>query len=72
MNKNYIYTGPLSGVSLIGYGDVMLIPGAEVTLPDDHGYTARLKRKGWLTEIASAPAKPIKQKTDPETTNLEN
>lgn len=50
--KSYKYTGPLSGVSLRGHGDVMLVPGATVQLPD-HEYTARLIRKGWLHEAAT-------------------
>lgn len=49
--KSFVYTGPLSGVSLKDAGDVMLIPGAIVQLPAGHEYTARLVRKGWLTEV---------------------
>lgn len=49
--KKYIYSGPLSGVSLKNGGDVMLIPGTEVKLPEGHGYTERLIRKGWLKEV---------------------
>lgn len=44
----YIYTGPLSGVSLKGHGDVMLNPGGVVRLPGNHEYTARLIKRGWL------------------------
>lgn len=51
--KSYKYTGPLSGVSLRGHGDVMLVPGATVQLPGEHGYTERLIRKGWLQEVAT-------------------
>lgn len=47
----YIYTGPLSGISLKGHGDIMLIPGATVALPDGHTYTQRLGRKGWLRPV---------------------
>lgn len=54
MIREYIYSGPLSGVSLKDHGDVMLHPGCRVSLPDDHGYTARLLRKGWLAEAAEA------------------
>jgi hypothetical protein len=54
MIRDYIYSGPLSGVSLKDHGDVMLHPGCRVSLPDDHEYTARLLRKGWLAEVAEA------------------
>jgi hypothetical protein len=53
--KEYIYTGPLSGVSLKGHGDIMLHPGATVELPEDHDYTARLVRKGWITATDTPP-----------------
>jgi hypothetical protein len=53
--KEYLYKGPLSGVSLKGVGDVMLHPGAVVNLPEDHDYTRRLIKRGWLT-VFSAPA----------------
>lgn len=51
----YIYTGPLSGVTLRGVGEIMLIPGAAVSLPADNDYTRRLIKRGWLTENAPAP-----------------
>lgn len=59
--QEYIYSGPLSGVSLKEYGDVMLVPGSVVRLPVDHEYTARLARKGWLQEVAPTDpqAEPI-------------
>lgn len=56
MMKRYIYTGPLSGVSLKGHGDIMLIPGAAVTMPEEHGYTERLVRKWWLKEVDASAA----------------
>lgn len=58
--KSFIYIGPLSGVSLTGHGDIMLVPGGTVQLPDGNYYTERLARKGWLQEI---PA----QENEPET-----
>lgn len=64
--KPFIYTGPLSGVSLKEFGDVMLIPGAVVEMPAEHGYTARLIRKGWLHEVAAAGVIP-EQENKPET-----
>lgn len=53
--KEYIYSGPLSGVSLKGHGDIMLHPGSKVELPEDHEYTARLVRKGWLVATDTPP-----------------
>jgi hypothetical protein len=63
--KDYVYSGPLSGVSLKGHGDIMLIPGAAVRLPSDNAYTGRLIRKGWLAE-ASAPEPVTEPVTEPE------
>jgi hypothetical protein len=57
MKNQYMYTGPLSGVSLKGIGDVMLIPGAVVALPAGHYYTERLIRKGWLSEVKAEKKK---------------
>ncbi len=51
MSKKYIYSGPLSGVSLKEGGDVILIPGGVVSMPPDNEYTKRLIRKGWLREV---------------------
>jgi hypothetical protein len=53
--KEYTYSGPLSGVSLKGHGDIMLHPGGTVELPEDHEYTARLVRKGWLKATDTPP-----------------
>lgn len=53
--KEYTYSGPLSGVSLKGVGDIMLHPGGTVELPEDHEYTARLVRKGWLKATDTPP-----------------
>jgi hypothetical protein len=44
--KEYTYSGPLSGVSLKGHGDIMLHPGGTVELPEDHEYTA-----GWCVKV---------------------
>jgi hypothetical protein len=63
--KEYTYSGPLSGVSLKGSGDVMLHPGATVELPEDHPYTARLKKRDWLMENPSeSKPQPKKEQTD--------
>jgi hypothetical protein len=66
--KSYIYSGPLSGVSLKEFGDVMLVPGATVQLPDGHGYTERLIRKGWLKEVLAEPV-AAEQEIQPTTDN---
>ncbi|GEM_PF-1642260 len=66
--KTYIYSGPLSGVSLKEFGDVMLVPGAAVQLPDGHGYTERLIRKGWLEEVPAEPVAAV-QEIQPTTDN---
>jgi len=56
-----MYSGPLSGVSLKGHGDIMLHPGAGVKLPEDHPYTRRLLKRGWLAELP-AESKPKTKK----------
>lgn len=53
--KEYVYSGPLSGVSLKGNGDIMLHPGSTVELPEDHEYTARLVKRGWLKATDTPP-----------------
>ena len=62
--KSFVYTGPLSGVSLNGHGDFLLIPNAIVKLPAHHEYTARLIRKGWLEEVKAAETKETEKPTD--------
>ncbi len=52
--KKYLYSGPLSGVSLKEGDDIidiMLIPDGVVSMPPDNEYTKRLIRKGWLREV---------------------
>ncbi|NTU68929.1 MAG: hypothetical protein HGB02_08630 [Chlorobiaceae bacterium] len=63
----YIYTGPLSGVSLKEGGDVMLIPGAEVQLPEGNEYTGRLIRKGWLTAVKNLEPAPTEIEIEEKT-----
>ena len=64
--RTYFYTGPLSGVSLKGHGDIMLVPGAVVQMPPDNPYTERLIRKGWLADVLPlAPAETVSD-TEPE------
>ena len=57
--KVYVYTGPLSGVSLRGGKEVMLHPGNEVTLPDDNEFVKTLVAMGRLKEAASASPAPV-------------
>jgi len=64
--KEYIYSGPLSGVSLKRHADAMLHPGATVELPEDHPYTRRLVKRGWLVELPPAS----KPKTKKELTDV--
>ena len=77
--KDYVYSGPPSGVSLKGGEgkpvDVVLIPGATVGMPDC-AYTDRLVKRGMLTpvaedeqvnaadEVASKPEAPKKKKQE--------
>jgi hypothetical protein len=47
-DRNYIYSGPLSGVTLAGGREIMLRPGKSVVMPDDSPYTQRLQARGFL------------------------
>lgn len=53
----YLYTGPMSGVTLGDGQEVMLFPNTEVELPDDHEYTQTLKALGHLTPVATKAKK---------------
>ena len=52
MDNIYIYTGPISSVTLPGNRDVMLHPGRPVTLPAENPYVATLVARGHLAEAA--------------------
>ncbi len=54
--KLYVYSGPLSGVSLRGGKEVMLHPGTEVVLPEDNEFVKTLVAMGRLKEKGGAPA----------------
>lgn len=56
MEKRYRYQGPLSAVTLAGGRDVLLSPGAEVTLPDDNAYVAALVARKHLTLLGPVAA----------------
>lgn len=56
----YIYNGPPSGATLRHRDkdiEVLLIPGGEALLPEDHPYTRRLLKRGLLTPTAPAAGK---------------
>lgn len=53
METRYRYTGPLSAVTLAGGRDVLLAPGAEVTLPDDNAYVKALVARKHLTVLGA-------------------
>lgn len=51
----YTYSGPLSGVTLAGGQEVLLLPGATVHLPADHDYTRTLLARQHLAPVMPAP-----------------
>lgn len=55
-DKQYLYRGPLSGVTLAGGRECMLYPNTRVMLPSDSPYVARLVAKGLL--VPEAPMDP--------------
>jgi len=69
--KTYLYSGPLSGVTLDSGEEVMLHPGKEVPLPEDNPYVQSLVAQRLLTEtktevppgppVPVAPAKAAKK-----------
>jgi len=58
----YRYNGPVSGVTLASGEEVMLHPGAEVTLPEAHEYVQTLVALGHLVPVP-VPA-PVKTKKE--------
>ncbi|MFB9160003.1 hypothetical protein [Chromobacterium violaceum] len=44
----YLYSGPVSGVTLADGQEVMLFPGKEVELPAEHEYTQTLQALQYL------------------------
>lgn len=60
----YLYSGPVSAVTLADGTEVMLYPGKIVELPADHEYTATLLALSHLTPVAEPPkGTPAKAKT---------
>lgn len=61
--KTYIYSGPVSGVTLNtpdGPLEVMLHPGKPVHLPEDNEYVRTLIAKKRLSEV---PAEQVEEET---------
>ncbi|MEN3809486.1 MULTISPECIES: hypothetical protein [Chromobacterium] len=52
----YLYSGPVSGVTLADGQEIMLFPGKEVELPVEHEYTQTLLALQYLV-LAQEPAK---------------
>ena len=50
----YLYTGPLSSVTLGDGTEVLLHPGHTVQLPDKHPYVATMVALGHLSPVRSA------------------
>lgn len=65
----YTYSGPLSGVTLAGGQEVLLLPGATVHLPADNDYTRTLLARQHLMPVppATKPAKAPRGVTIPST-----
>ncbi|MDA8449836.1 hypothetical protein M4R23_09080 [Acidovorax sp. GBBC 3332] len=59
----HLYSGPLSGVTLAGGQETMLVPGGTVHLPAGHEYTRTLIARGHLTP-AAADADPAADASD--------
>ena len=55
----YLYSGPLSGVTLDNGKEVMLHPGEEVQLPVDNSYVKSLVVQRLLTEASPEAAAEI-------------
>ncbi|OVE46139.1 hypothetical protein [Chromobacterium violaceum] len=45
----YLYSGPISGVTLGDGQEIMLFPGKEVEMPEEHSYTRTLVALGYLS-----------------------
>lgn len=55
-DTRYLYSGPLSGVTLDDGREVMLHPGTVVALPAENPYVRTLVAKELLTEEKTQPA----------------
>ncbi|MCP1292945.1 MULTISPECIES: hypothetical protein [Chromobacterium] len=52
----YLYSGPISGVTLADGQEIMLFPGAEVEMPEQHDYTRVLLALQHLSPLPQAAA----------------
>ncbi|UTH73977.1 hypothetical protein [Chromobacterium sp. IIBBL 290-4] len=52
----YLYSGPVSGVTLADGQEIMLYPGKEVDMPAEHEYTQTLLALQYLVPVQE-PAK---------------
>jgi len=59
----FIYTGPLSGVTLADGQEVLLHPDAEVELPEDNPYVQTLQALEHLTPVPAPAASAKTSKT---------
>ncbi|MBK0416183.1 hypothetical protein JD974_17370 [Chromobacterium haemolyticum] len=55
----YLYSGPISGVTLADGQEIMLFPGAEVDMPEQHDYTRMLLALQHLSPLPAEAAEPI-------------
>jgi len=60
----YRYSGPLSGVTLDDGQEVILHPGTEVDLPEQHDYTKTLLALGHLAQLPTAKNAKVKGEND--------
>lgn len=56
--KEYRYSGPASGVTLSDGTEILLWPGKNVTLPEEHDYVKTLTALKHLTPV-SEEAQPV-------------
>uniref|UniRef100_UPI0035C66224 hypothetical protein n=1 Tax=Serratia quinivorans TaxID=137545 RepID=UPI0035C66224 len=68
--KEYLYSGPASGVTLSDGTEILLWPGKNISLPENHEYVRTLVALNHLapvseeTQPASAPMSPaLKRKS---------
>lgn len=66
MDKNYIYSGPPSGVTLPDGRETVLHPGQSATLPEDNAWVRTNLALGNLTE-APEPEKTARKRKEEST-----
>ena len=65
--KNYVYTGPPSGVTLDTGEELTLFPNKTYPFDPEHAYTKTLLRMKYLQPVP-APAPSVKPKAKPKKT----